>query len=173
MTARRIRILLVTTSMAGGAGLYAYQLARDLDRTRFDLRLAFGPGYPLDRAVAGENLPHHILGWSRNLNPIRTVAGTVDLVQLLRREPVDILHAQCSLAGAIGRPLGRLFRVPHVVFTCHAFASRDYQPAWRQAHVPRHRTRHGRVHQTDISPAAMLFATFSSPNALPMRSASP
>jgi glycosyltransferase involved in cell wall biosynthesis len=25
-----------------------------------------------------------------------------------------------------------LCRVPHVVFTCHAFASRDYQPAWRK-----------------------------------------
>ena len=132
MIPKRIRIMLVTTSMAGGAGLYAYQLARHLNPDKFYFQLVFGPGYPLDRNVEQEKLPHHLLRWSRTLNPIKTFQGTLDLVRLLRRQPVDILHAQCSLAGAIARPVARYCRIPHVVFTCHAFASRDYQPPWRK-----------------------------------------
>ncbi len=124
--------MLVTTSMAGGAGLYAYQLASHIDPDRFDLQLVFGPGYPLDREVERDKLPHHLLRWSRALDPVRTFQGTLDLIRLLRRQPVDIVHAQCSLAGAIARPIARFCKVPHVVFTCHAFASRDYQPAWRK-----------------------------------------
>ncbi len=132
MMPARIRILLVTTSMAGGAGLYAYQLARYIDRERFDLQLVFGPGYPLDRNVAQEELPHHVVRWSRTLNPLKTFQGAWDLLRLLRRRPVDVVHAQCSLAGAIARPLAHHCGIPHVVFTQHAFASRDYQPLWRK-----------------------------------------
>lgn len=132
MSDGRIRILQVITSLAGGAGFHAYQLTRNLDPQRFAVQLVFGPGYPLDARVAGERLPHHHVRWTRRLNPITTIQGALDLVRILRRERADIVHVHCSLAGVVGRLAARHCGVPHVLFTFHAFASRDYQPAWRK-----------------------------------------
>ncbi|OFW21211.1 MAG: hypothetical protein A3H27_08115 [Acidobacteria bacterium RIFCSPLOWO2_02_FULL_59_13] len=132
MNGRRIRVLQVITSLAGGAGLYAYQLTRHLDPSRFDVKLVFGPGYPLDAVVERERLPHAKLSWTRRLNPLATLYGVYQLAQILRRQHFDIVHTHCSLAGAVGRVLARWFKVPHVLFSVHAFASRDYQPVWRK-----------------------------------------
>lgn len=133
MSERRLRVLHVITSLAGGAGLHAYQLVRHLDASRFDSHLAFGRGYPLDDRVVAEGLPHFPLGWKRSLDPLATARGTWDLFSILRRERFDIVHAHCSLAGAAGRLSARLLGVPRVLFTVHAFASREHQPAWRRA----------------------------------------
>lgn len=132
MSDRRIRILQVSTSLAGGAGLYAYQLTRHLDPARFNVTLAFGPGYPLDAVVEREQLPHLKLHWTRHLDPLAVLRGAWDLAAILRRGSYDIVHAHCSLAGAVGRVLARWRAVPHIVFSIHAFASRGYQPRWRQ-----------------------------------------
>lgn len=132
MKGRRIRVLQVITSLAGGAGLYAYQLTRHLDPGRFDVKLVFGPGYPLDAVVEQERLPHAKLAWTRRLNPLAILRGTYELAQILRMQRFDIVHTHCSLAGAVGRVLARRFKVPYVLFSVHAFASRDYQPAWRK-----------------------------------------
>ena len=131
--APRVRILQVITSLAGGAGLHAVQLARYLDPERFDVWLAFGSGYPLDAAVKAERLPHVELRWPRALHPWRTVQGSFDLLRLLQRESFDIVHAHCSLAGAVARPLARLMRRAVVMFTVHAFAAHERQGALKRA----------------------------------------
>lgn len=128
----RLRILQLITSLAGGAGLYAVELARGLDPDRFEVELAFGPGYPLDEAVRAEGLPHHVLGWTRAAGPASTLAGSLGVWRLLREGRYDIVHAHCSLAGAVGRPLARLARVPAVAFTVHAFAGHAGHPPWRR-----------------------------------------
>jgi glycosyltransferase involved in cell wall biosynthesis len=128
----RIRVLHVITCLHGGAGWHVYQLARNLDPKRFDVRLAFGPGYPLDARIERECIPHVHMGWRRTLQPIALARGASDLNRLLAAERFDIVHAHCSVAGVLGRVGAAWHRVPHVVFSVHALASRDYQPAWRK-----------------------------------------
>ncbi len=132
MTNDRIRVLQLITSLAGGAGWHVYQLARHLDRSRFDVSIAFGRGYPLDDRVEAEEIPHHVIRWTRRLNPVATVRGGWDAYRLLKRERFDIVHVHCSLAGVVGRFAATLCRVPSVLFSVHAFASRDYQPRLTQ-----------------------------------------
>lgn len=129
---QRIRILQLITSLAGGAGLNAYQLARHLDPQLFEVDLAYGPGYPLDQQVIADQLPHHLLRWPRQLNPIATSLGTLDVIKLLKQKQYDIVHVHCSLAGLIGRVAARWLGVSTIVFTVHAFASRPHQPHWKQ-----------------------------------------
>jgi len=128
----RIRILHVITCLHGGAGWHVYQLAKHLDHRRFDVRLAYAPGYPLDARIEREGIPHTLLHWRRTLDPVATLRGAWDLMRLLEAEPVDIVHAHCSIAGVLGRRAAAWHRVPHVLFSVHALASRDYQPAWRK-----------------------------------------
>ncbi len=118
--------------MAGGAGLHAYQLARHVDRDRYDVTIVFGPGYPLDEAIERERISHSKLAWTRGLDPVATLRGTLQLSRVLKEGSFDIVHTHCSLAGAIGRVLARWHKVPSVLFTVQAFASRDHQPAWRK-----------------------------------------
>ena len=132
MKDRRIRVLEVITSLAGGAGLHAYQLAHHLDPARFDVKLVFGAGYPLDDVVERERLPHAKLAWTRRLNPLATLRGAYQLARILRNQRFDIVHTHCSLGGAVGRVLARWAKTPRVLFTVQAFASRDYQPSWRK-----------------------------------------
>jgi len=129
---RRIRVLQLITSLAGGAGLHAVQLAHQLDPQRFDVELAFGPGYPLDAKAHGSAVTHHQLRWTRTATPKSVMLGTLDLWRLLARRQYDIVHTHCSLAGALGRPLARLARVPQVLFTVHAFASHADQSPIKQ-----------------------------------------
>jgi glycosyltransferase involved in cell wall biosynthesis len=129
---RRVRVLQLITSLAGGAGLHAMQLAKHLDPKRFEVELAFGPGYPLDAEVQRASFAHHELRWSRAATPLSMALGTLDLWRLLHRRRYDIVHAHCSLAGALGRPMARLARVPRVLFTVHAFASHEAQPALKR-----------------------------------------
>ncbi len=131
----RPRVLQLITSLAGGAGLHALQLAQQLDARRFAVELAFGPGYPLDEEVRRLGLPHHVLGWSRQLRPLPLVAGSAALWRLLRAQRWDIVHAHCSLAGAVGRPLARLAGNACTVFTVHALPSQVSGSAWRRGAV--------------------------------------
>lgn len=130
---RRIRILQLITSLAGGAGLNAYHLARHLDPQLCEVDLAFGPGYPLDDQVIVDGIPHHILRWSRHLNPIAVFLGTLDVIRLLRKKQYDIVHVHCSLAGFVGRVVAHWLGVKKVMFTVHAFASRPNQSFWKQS----------------------------------------
>ena len=131
----RLRVLQVITSLAGGAGLHALQLAQRLDAARFDVTLAYGTGYPLDAVVQQQRLPHRVLRWQRRLRPWHTAQGLLDLGRLLRDGRFDIVQAHCSLAGAAARALAPLLCArPHRrLFTVHALAAHEGQPAWRQA----------------------------------------
>jgi len=94
MSDGRIRILMVTTSLGGGAGLHVHQLAHSLDPERFDVRLAFAPGYPRDRWIEREGIPHTHMRWRRTLHPIATIQGAQDLLRLLE-------IALCTTAAAV------------------------------------------------------------------------
>ncbi len=132
MSGGRIRVLQVITSLAGGAGLHAYQLAGHLDPARFDVHLAYGSGYPLDACVEEEGLSHTILGWRRSPNPVASARGLADVSRLVRATRPQIMHMHCSIAGIMGRWVAAREGVPHIIFSVHALTSRDHQPSWRK-----------------------------------------
>jgi len=124
----RIRTLLVITSTAGGAGLHAYYVAKHLPRSVFDLTVAFGPGYPLDRRYAELGLPIRHLSMSRSLAPLASARTFVQLWRLMRAERFDLVCTACSIAGVLGRLAAWMTGVPRRVLFIHAFASHPHQP---------------------------------------------
>lgn len=129
MVVRRIRILLLVTSTAGGTGQHAYQLASLLPRETFDVDAAFGLGYPLDEAF--RRLPDvtvHELRLSRRLAPFRNLAVIGHLYRLMKARRYDVVCIECSVAGLVGRLGAWLARVPVTVFVLAVFASHPNQP---------------------------------------------
>lgn len=126
-SSRRIRLLLLLTSTAGGAGQQNYFLAQRLSRARFDLTVAFGPGYPLDREFAKLDVPVRHVSMSRRISPLVNLRGFFQIWRLIRRGDYDIVCTSCSIAGLIGRVTAALEGVPNRVHVLHVYASRPYQ----------------------------------------------
>jgi glycosyltransferase involved in cell wall biosynthesis len=129
---RLIRVLLAITRLElGGAQRVVLQTAALLDRKRFAVALAWGPGDYLDHEA------HEIHSLARYPIPnlVRPVAPWSDLRALasLRRAirdfGPDVIHTHSSKAGILGRLAARLERVPAVVHTVHGFGFTPLQAA--------------------------------------------
>lgn len=128
MAKDKVKILLVVTSTAGGAGLQTYYLAKYLPSSEFDLTVAFGPGYPLDAEFEKLGIPIVHLSLSRKISPLKNIRGFFELYSLIRRHRFQIVCMGCSIAGFIGRIASYVAGVPFRVFVIHAYASRPHQP---------------------------------------------
>lgn len=122
----RYKILLVLTTTLGGTGLHAYHLAKDLNRSKFDVALAYGPGQPLDRDIERLGVPIHHLSMVRSLSPFTNLRGLIQLYRLMRREKFDLVCSQCSIAGCLARVAAKMAGVPVSIFIIQLYASHDY-----------------------------------------------
>jgi glycosyltransferase involved in cell wall biosynthesis len=123
----RPRVLLVITlAEVGGAQSYVAALLPALAE-RYDVVLAaYGEGPLIEEAArAGARFVplQHV---RRPINPVRDLAGLVELIALLRRERPKILHASSSKAGVLGRLAAVATRVPIRFFTVHGWAFSAY-----------------------------------------------
>ena len=121
--ARRPRILiLVTLAETGGAQSYVAGLLPGLER-RFDVVVAAhgdGPLREASRAAGAQFVPlRHV---RRPLHPVRDLLGLIELVVLMRRTAPDIVHANSSKAGVLGRLAAAVAGVPIRIFTVHGWA---------------------------------------------------
>jgi glycosyltransferase involved in cell wall biosynthesis len=120
---RRPRILvLITLAEAGGAQSYVAGLLPAL-AGRFDVAVAAhgdGPLRDASRAAGVAFVPlRHV---RRALHPIRDLLGLVELIALMRRAAPDIVHANSSKAGVLGRIAAVAAGVPVRIFTVHGWA---------------------------------------------------
>jgi glycosyltransferase involved in cell wall biosynthesis len=115
-------LLLVTLAEIGGAQSYVASLLPALVG-RFDVTVAaHGPGPLRDAAEAAGVRFVPLANVRRPVNPFRDLVGLLELVRLLRRERPDILHANSSKAGVLGRLAAALTGVPIRIFTAHGWA---------------------------------------------------
>jgi glycosyltransferase involved in cell wall biosynthesis len=115
-------MLLVTLAEVGGAQAYVAALVPALV-SEFQVTVAaYGPGPLREAATAAGARFVPLRHVRRPISPWRDLAGIVELVRLLRRERPDILHANSSKAGLLGRLAAVLAGVPIRIFTVHGWA---------------------------------------------------
>ncbi len=115
-------LLLITLAEVGGAQTYVAELLPGLV-DEFDVVVAAhgeGPLVDAARSAGARYVPLERL--RRPVHPLRDLAGLVELVRLFRRERPDVVHANSSKAGVVGRIAAVLARVPSRVFTVHGWA---------------------------------------------------
>lgn len=121
--ARRPRILVaITLAETGGAQTYVALLLPALV-VHFDVVVAaHGPG-PVREAARSAGARFVALRHVRRpINPLRDLFGMLELTLLLLRERPDILHANSSKIGLLGRLTAFVMRVPVRIFTAHGWA---------------------------------------------------
>lgn len=125
---RRLKICqLITELQPAGAERSVYELARRLDRSRFDVRVVALRGGEVANWLARDGIDVSVLsvrGWWDVLKLRR-------LAVMLRRQRVDILHTHLFHADLAGRLAASLAGVRNIVHTVHTAEGR-FRP-WQYA----------------------------------------
>lgn len=126
MRGRPRLLLLVTLAEVGGAQTYLMLLVPGLVRD-FDVTVAaWGPG-PLRASVEAAGAAYvpleHV---RRSISPVHDPLAILELVRLCRSVRPDIVHANSSKAGVLGRLAAWIARVPVRIFTVHGWAFAQY-----------------------------------------------
>jgi glycosyltransferase involved in cell wall biosynthesis len=118
---KKINVLLVIQPTDGGSAAHVLQLARLLDRQRFELTVAC----PAVRSFTDtlDQLNVRVVPWSitRSINPLQWLNPFSSLLSLVWAEKFDVVHLHCTAAGVIGRFVCRLAGVKKIVYTPHGF----------------------------------------------------
>jgi glycosyltransferase involved in cell wall biosynthesis len=123
----RVRVLLLVKGLGlGGAERLLERAVPYLDRVRYDYQLAYLLPWKdaLVPAFRKAGIPVHCLGWDGPLG-LKT-AGR--LVQLLRRERIDLVHAHLPWASILARAVRARAGVRWLVYTEHNVPERYRLP---------------------------------------------
>jgi glycosyltransferase involved in cell wall biosynthesis len=121
--------VLITLAETGGAQTYVAGLLPAL-AGRFEVVVGSHGDGPLREAALASGARfvglRHV---RRDLNPVHDLLGLLELVRLMRRLRPDIVHANSSKAGLLGRCAAALAGVPVRIFTAHGWAFNAYSGA--------------------------------------------
>jgi glycosyltransferase involved in cell wall biosynthesis len=124
---------LITKSNWGGAQKYVYELATSLPRDQYDARVIAGGDGPLIERLETASIkviPVDDLG--RDVDATKDLSAFREVWSIIRRERPDILHINSSKAGIMGALIGRLLRVPKIIFTAHGWAFNEDRPLYQK-----------------------------------------
>ncbi len=126
----RIKICqLITELRPAGAERCVYELARRLDRDRFDVHVMALRGGRVADWLDQEGIPVTVL----NVRGRWDLSRLYSLVGHLRAGQFDLLHTHLFHGDLIGRAGARLVGIPHLVHTVHVAEGR-FRP-WQFAHA--------------------------------------
>lgn len=133
---RPLRVMqVITKGEMGGAQTHVHALCQALGSQVQSCVVIGGPeaAPPLERALRARAIPVFRLAPLTNaLHPWRLYRAFRALVQLVRQERPDLLHAHSAAAGVAARWAGWLTATP-VVYTVHGFAYKPGVTASRRA----------------------------------------
>ena len=129
----RIKILHVTTKMAGGSGGNVVLSAAGMDPRVYEVWIAGSAGGPRWQDLDGIDVRAVELPRFREvISPINDLIVLVQLIRLMRRERFTVVHTHHAKGGVLGRLAARWCRVPVVVHTFHAFSFHDFMGTMRR-----------------------------------------
>lgn len=122
-------LFLITKSNWGGAQRYVYDLATNLDRTKFEPVVALGGSGPLATMLENAHIKVVYLAKMKNSTGLKQARMMIaELKRVIKSENPDIFHLNSSVAGLVGAIAGRLARVPTLIFTAHGWAFNEDRP---------------------------------------------
>ncbi|MDN5331266.1 MAG: hypothetical protein PWP45_491 [Tepidanaerobacteraceae bacterium] len=123
---KKIKLLEVVRDAEGGMKRHVEYLIRDLDKDKFDIILLLSAEnlsiWNLEKSVKVVNTR---LGDRRALLAISK--SFFDIVKILKKEKIDIIHSHGLLAAAIGTAAALVAGTPRIVTTLHNFPKNNFQ----------------------------------------------
>lgn len=136
---KRLRVLqILECGGPGGAGNQVAAMVRGLDKSRFEVVLAYAvrPGSSpaeYEALARGADRYIHIPEMSREISPARDLAALLRIFRLLREVRPDVIHAHSSKAGWLARAAGLLAGAPRIFYSPrgYSFLQLDRSPLSR------------------------------------------
>lgn len=126
-------LFLITKSNWGGAQRYVYDLATKLPRDEFEVAVAVGGGGLLIRKLREADVRVIVIpSLQRDVSLAKESRALLEIWRIVRSERPDVLHINSSKAGAFGAIIGRMARVPRIIFTAHGWAFNEDRPWWQR-----------------------------------------
>lgn len=129
-------LILITKANWGGAQRYVYDVATNLPKDQFRVKVtAGGEGILTEKLGAAGINAFGSLELGRDVNLKEDIRSFFKLVSLLRKDKPDVLHLNSSKIGGLGALAGRLARVPRVIFTVHGWAFNEKRPFYQKLFI--------------------------------------
>lgn len=121
---KKTRILyIITKSNWGGAQKYVYDLAINLPKEAFDVKVSLGGNGTLAEKLRSENIEViSIPDLERDISIFKEINVFLNLIKLLKKEKPDVVHLNSSKIGGLGSLASRIVGVKKIIFTVHGFA---------------------------------------------------
>jgi len=126
MTKKKI-LLVITKANWGGAQRYVFNMARAMRDSGYEVSVAAGAAGLLAEKLKITGIPFYaISGMGRDMHLFSSdISAFFSLAHIIKKERPDILHLNSSKAGGMGAFLGRVFSVPHIIYTAHGWPTRE------------------------------------------------
>ncbi len=119
-------LFMITKGNFGGAQRYVFDLATSLPKQGFDVVVACGPGETLKDLLNKNGIKViDILSSQRDISIKKDLGLFIEVKNIIQNEKPDILHLNSSKIGAVGAIIGRICKVPKIIFTGHGWASNE------------------------------------------------
>jgi glycosyltransferase involved in cell wall biosynthesis len=125
---QKLRLAIVSETTVGGVRKHIVTIAKNLDRSRFEITLVISPGRPehggesdLADELIRENIPFIVAPFVRKISPTQDFRCLRFLRTILIREKFDLVHAHGSKAGFLCRKICHENSVP-CFYSPHVFA---------------------------------------------------
>jgi glycosyltransferase involved in cell wall biosynthesis len=120
---KKIKVLMIITRLdRGGSADVFRELAENLDKEIFDIKLIAGltvaPSFSIDDWKS-RGILIYLPSLRRDINPVFDLYSLFKLYKIIRFENPDIVHTHTSKAGILGRIAAFLNRVPIIIHTPH------------------------------------------------------
>lgn len=122
-------LFIVTQSEQGGAQRYIFDLAKNLDKSQFEVHVAAGGegeffGYLKQENLTAYKLKHLV----RTMSPLSDVLAYFEIKKLVKQLRPDIVHLNSSKAGVLGSLAAKKLKVAKIIYTAHGFVFNEPLP---------------------------------------------
>lgn len=133
MDSKRKIIFLITKGFWGGAQRYVFDLATNLPAEEYEVLVAMGQpgelGNKLEQAgIKTITIPYLV----RDVSILNEAKVLWWLFKFFRQERPDVVHLNSSKISGLAALVGRIARVPRIIFTGHGWAFNEPRPAWQK-----------------------------------------
>ena len=127
---KRIKVFMIITRLDKGGSAYLFkEIAENLDKERFELRIVSGltrdPGLEIKEWMDKRSILY-LPSLRREINPFLDLYSLFRLYRLIRAERPEIVHTHTSKAGVLGRIAAFLNRVPGIIHMPHGHVFYGY-----------------------------------------------
>ena len=133
MDSKRKIIFLITKGFWGGAQRYVFDLATSLPTEEYEALVAFGEPGELGNKLEQVGIKTvTIPGLTRDVSILNEAKVFWWLFKFFRREQPEIIHLNSSKIAGLAAVVGRVARVPRIIFTGHGWAFNESRPTWQK-----------------------------------------